>query len=127
MTRRSDSLLLWAPRVLGILVCLFLSLFALDAFGAGKTFMRALPDFLIHIAPMAVLLVVVALSWKWEWLGGVVFTALACGYAYLARHHAAWIPTIAGPLLVVGVLFLWSWVHRRRVVNGYPHSTAGKP
>ena len=26
MTRRSDSLLLWAPRVLGILVCLFLSL-----------------------------------------------------------------------------------------------------
>ena len=32
MTHRSQLLLLWSPRLLGIVVCLFLSLFALDAF-----------------------------------------------------------------------------------------------
>jgi hypothetical protein len=114
-TKRSDGLLLWSPRVLGILVCLFLSLFALDAFSSGKSVLQAVPDFLIHVAPMVILLGVVALSWRWEWVGGVAFTGLALAYAYAARHHASWIPVVAGPLLIVGVLFLWSWSQHRRL------------
>ena len=47
---RLGKLLLWSPRILGVLVCLFLSLFALDAFGGGKTFIQSLPDFGIHVA-----------------------------------------------------------------------------
>jgi hypothetical protein len=102
---------LWAPRVLGVLVCAFLSLFALDAFGGGKSFMQALPGFLIHVAPALLLLVVVAVSWRWEWIGGLVFAGLATGYAYLARQHPTWIAIISGPLLAVGILFFWSWRH----------------
>ena len=113
MASRSDALLLWSPRILGILVCLFLSLFALDAFGGGKGFVGALPGFLIHIAPMLVLAGVVAVSWRWEWVGGVVFTGLAAVYAFVARRHMAWIATISGPLRVVGVLFSWSCGRRR--------------
>jgi hypothetical protein len=119
MTKRSTALLLWSPRVLGILVCLFLSLFALDAFGDGKSVTRAITDFLIHVAPMALLLGVVALSWRWEWVGGSVFTVAAFTYAYMARHHLSWIPLVSGPLLLVGVLFLWSWTHHHR-----PHGAA---
>ena len=37
MTKISGHLLLWAPRVLGVLTCLFLGLFALDAFTEEKT------------------------------------------------------------------------------------------
>lgn len=118
MTARLDALLLWTPRVLGVLVCLFLSLFALDAFEEGTPFMQALPGFLIHLVPTAVLLGVVALSWRREWIGGVVFVGLAGGYAYFARRHVAWILTISGPLLVVGTLFVYSWVHRRRQRRG---------
>ena len=113
MDKRSDTLLLWAPRILGILVCAFLSVFALDAFGGGKTFVQALPDFAMHVAPMIVLLGVVALSWQWEWIGAIVFTALAAVYAYWAREHLTWIALVGGPLLVVGILFFWSWAHRR--------------
>jgi hypothetical protein len=115
MTNRSDALLLWSPRVLGIVVCLFLSLFALDAFSGGKSVAQAAADFLVHVAPMLVLLGVVALSWRWEWIGGAVFTALALTYAYVARHHLSWIPVVSGPLLVVGILFLWSWSRHRRL------------
>jgi glucose-6-phosphate-specific signal transduction histidine kinase len=115
MTMRSGTLLLWSPRVLGILVCLFLSLFALDAFSGGKSVDRAVTDFLIHVAPMLALLGVVALSWRWEWVGGIVFTALALTYAYVARQHLSWIPVVSGPLLAVGVLFLWSWTQHRRL------------
>ena len=91
----------------------FLSLFALDAFEEGMTIRQALPGFLVHLAPMAVLLAVVGLSWRREWIGGLVFTGLAATYAYVARHHASWIAVVSGPLLVVGILFLWSWVHGR--------------
>jgi MYXO-CTERM domain-containing protein len=89
-------------------------MFALDAFGPGKPVVRALEDFLVHVAPVLVLLLVVVLSWRWEWVGGGVFTACALFYAYATRSHPAWIPVVSGPLLLVGVLFLWSWRHRRR-------------
>ena len=117
MAKRSDALLLWSPRVLGIVVCLYLSLFALDAFSGGKIVTQAASDFFIHVAPMLVLFGVVALSWRWEWVGGSVFTGLALTYGYVARHHLPWIAVVSGPLLVVGILFLWSWTQHRRLHN----------
>ena len=107
MRSTGDTLLLWAPRWLGIAVCLFLALFALDAVGAH--------DFVFHIAPMVLLLAIVLVSWKEPWLGGAVFTVLALVYAYAARHRPDWVLTVSGPLLVVGILFLWSWSRLRRV------------
>ena len=111
--RQPNILLLWSPRLLGILVCLFFGLFALDAFGNGKAVIQALPDFGIHLAPVLVLLAVVGVSWRWEWVGAIVFTGLAAGYAYFARDHVSWILVIAGPLLLVGLLYSWSWVRHR--------------
>jgi hypothetical protein len=105
MRSMGDTLLLWAPRWLGIAVCFFLSLFALDAVGAH--------DFAFHLAPLALLLAIVLVSWRHPWLGGAVFTTLALVYAYSARHRPDWVLTVSGPLLVVGILFLWSWSRQR--------------
>jgi hypothetical protein len=120
MTKSSRQLLLWSPRILGILVCVFLGLFAFDAFGGGKTVMHALPDFGVHAAPVIALLAIIAVSWRWEWVGGIVFTGLAFAYAFFARDHLSWLVAIAAPLLIVGLLFLWSWRHHREL-----RSTAG--
>jgi hypothetical protein len=120
----TSKLLLWSPRVLGILVCFFLSLFSLDAFGGGKTLLEAIPGFAIHVAPVLILLVVVAVSWSREWVGGLVFTGLAGVYAYDARSHPSWVFVISGPLLIVGVLFFWSWFHRRDVRGHADRSAA---
>ena len=109
MSRRSALLLRWSPRVLGVAVCIFLGMFSLDAFGPDQTFWEALPGFFAHILPVLILLCVVALSWRWDWLGGAVFLSLAAAYVVFARDHLLWIPTIAGPLCAVGVLFLISW------------------
>jgi hypothetical protein len=95
--------------VLGILVSAFLGMFALDAFTEGKTFFQALPDFAIHLAPAVLLLAIVAASWRWEWVGGVAFVALALVYVAMVPGRPDWILVISGPLLIVGTLFLWSW------------------
>ena len=108
MSPVSARVLLWTPRVLGILLSVFLAMFALDAFSEGKTFIQALPDFAIHLVPAIVLLAIVAASWRWEWVGGLTFVALAVGYVAMVRR-LDWILVISAPLLVTGALFLLSW------------------
>jgi hypothetical protein len=114
MTTTSAGVLPWAPRVLGILVGILLSLFALDAFDDGKPFVQAFLDFVIHLAPATLVLVIVAVSWQREWIGGTAFVALAVAYATIVANRLEWILVISGPLFIVGLLFLWSWRHRRQ-------------
>jgi len=104
----------WLPRVVGLLVCLFLCVFSLDAFANEKSMIDALPDFAIHIAPPLTLIGVVALSWHRPWIGGIIFTGIAAVYAAVARAQPSWVLVISGPLLSVGLLWLWSWRDGRR-------------
>jgi hypothetical protein len=119
MTRTIDGVLLWSPRILGILMALFLSLFALDAFGEGKPFVESLSAFAIHLVPALVLLAIVAISWRWEWIGGMTFIGLAAAYMVMARGRVDWILVISGPLLVIGAGFLWSWHNKLHGVMPY--------
>jgi hypothetical protein len=108
------KLLIWSPRVLGVLVSVFIAVFALDAFGSGKPFVEAFADFLIHLIPSLVLLAVVVASWRRPWIGGLAFIAIAIAYGNLAGNHVSWIVAISAPLLIVGILCLWSWYGLRR-------------
>jgi hypothetical protein len=115
MATRLNRLVLWAPRLLGVLVSVFVGVFALDAFSEGKTFAQALPDFLVHLIPAAVLLGLVAASFRRPWIGGMAFVALGVLYAVtMSRGRIDWMVTISGPLLVVGGLFLLSWFQRAK-------------
>ena len=108
-----DKAMLWAPRLLAAAFAVFLSVFSLDAFGPGTTLSQALPDFLIHLIPAAIVLAVIALAWHREWIGAVVFAALAVAYLVTAREHLSWIAAISGPLLITAALYGWSWMRRR--------------
>jgi len=114
MTRPVKRLLFWTPRILCILFAVFVSLFALDVFGEGYGFWGTMLALLMHLIPTGVILIVLAISWRWEWVGGVLFTAL--GVLYLAmswgRFHWSAYLLISGPLFLVGVLFLINWLYR---------------
>jgi hypothetical protein len=112
MTRK-DLLLLWSPRILGIAMSLFFSLFALDAFEGGKPLAVVLTDFAIHLVPAAGVLAIVALSWRWPWIGGVAFVVLGAAYAPAVSFRLDWTLPISGPLLTAGALFLLSWRRHR--------------
>jgi hypothetical protein len=98
-------------------VGLFLGLFALDAFEPGKSFVSALADFAVHLAPAVIVLAIVAMSWRRPWIGGAAFMLLAAAYAVMARSRPDWILVISGPLLIVAMLFLWSWRHQQPAVG----------
>jgi glucose-6-phosphate-specific signal transduction histidine kinase len=111
MTISTGSLLVWAPRILGVGIAVFLALFALDAFERGFSG-ASLRDFAIHLLPALLVLAAVALAWRWPWIGGVIFVLLAAIYAVSVPGRFDWILVIAGPLLLTGLLFIWSWRHQ---------------
>lgn len=107
MTR--DQLLLWAPRLLGIALALFLSIFALDGFEPHKPIGVVLTDVAVHLVPAALVLAIVVLAWRWPLVGGIAFVLLAFGYALRVGFRIDWVMVISGPMLMTGLLFLWSW------------------
>jgi hypothetical protein len=112
MTSASRKLFLWAPRVLALSFCTFLSLFALDVFDEGRGPMEAAVALAVHMIPTAALLAAVAAAWRWEWIGAAVFIGAAALYAMsIAPRHLDWILVISGPLLVVGASYAWSWLY----------------
>ena len=117
MNPQTNKLLYWAPRTLCILFALFLSLFALDAFAQGAGFWRNVAAFLIHLAPVYLVLIVLALAWRWEWIGAAAFVALA--FLYLAatwgRFHWTVYVVISGSLALIGFLFLLNWIYKPRL------------
>jgi hypothetical protein len=111
MNTSSRRLLFWTPRATCIAFAIFLSMFALDVFGEGYGFWKTLLVLLIHLVPTYIVLVVLAIAWRWEWIGAAGFGGLAMWYAKSAwRHHPDWVVSIAGPLLVIAVLFLVNWL-----------------
>jgi hypothetical protein len=108
-------ILFWAPRVLAILFAVFISLFALDVFGAGYGFWETLLALFMHLIPTWFVLLALALAWRWEWIGAILFAALGLGYILMARGQFDWIAylLISGPLFLTGALFLVSWWLRR--------------
>jgi hypothetical protein len=111
MKAPARQFLFWAPRVLGIFFATFVSLFALDVFNGGYGFRETIVALLIHLIPTAIIGAVLAVSWRREWIGGILFTALGAAYVATSWRRFGWIACamIAGPLLLMGILFLVNW------------------
>jgi len=110
-------MLFWSPRLLGMAFAAFLASFALDVFGEGYGVRDTILALGIHLVPAAIIVIALALAWKFEWIGAVLFSALAVlvWVTSPARRHTASQSVafvLAIPLLVLGALFLANWVKR---------------
>jgi hypothetical protein len=107
-------LVFWMPRILCVLFAVFVSLFALDVFGEGYDFWETIVALVMHLIPTGIILISLAIAWRWEWIGAILFLALGVGYVIMAWGKFEWTTylLIAGPLFLVGVLFLVNWFCR---------------
>jgi hypothetical protein len=118
MKRR--SFIYWLPRILGILFLCFLALFSLDVFGMEGTMLQKIGGFFIHNIPVFILLGVLIVSWKYELVGTTVFFLAAIFYMGMTSGNlnesgmmSAWL-AIAGPALLISVLFFLSWREKKK-------------
>ena len=113
---KTPRLLFWTPRILCLLFAGFISIFALDVFQENRGFWSTAIALLMHLIPTGILLIILAVSWRREWVGALLFTGLGIFYivAFWGRFPLATCFIIAGPLVLVGVLFLLGWLQRRK-------------
>ena len=118
MKRPVKKILFWSPRILGILISIFVSLFALDVFGEGYSTVETIVALVMHLIPTFVILIVLGIAWRWEWIGGFLFVAL--GVLYITLF---WEPSnlpaylvISGPLFLTGILFLLDGCYRSAIL-----------
>jgi hypothetical protein len=115
MTSAANRVLFWAPRVLTIVFAIFVAAFALDVFGEGYSGWRLLLALIIHLVPAAIIAAVLALAWRWEWVGTLLFAGLGLFYLRYNLRHPNWILVISGPMFVIAALFLINWVNRSQL------------
>lgn len=116
MNANMKHVLFWAPRILGILFAMFLSLFALDVFEGGG-FWETLLALLIHLIPVYIVIIVLIVAWRWEWVGAILFAALAVFYVVSTwgRVHWSAYVVISGASVLIGVLFMLNWIYRAQL------------
>jgi hypothetical protein len=120
MTSHAARILRWSPRVLALTFGAFITLFALDAFSESNGFVEMLVGFTIHLLPTFLVLGIVMISWKREWIGAILFTVLAILYvaSVWERYQLRWWSSyllIGGPMLVVAVLYGVNWILRDQI------------
>jgi hypothetical protein len=114
MKKPANRILYWLPRILCLLFAVFISLFALDVFGAGYGFWETIVALLMHLIPTAMILLALAIAWRREWVGAILFLGLGAWYVVMAWGKFTWTTylLISGPAFLISVLFLVSWLHR---------------
>ena len=118
MTQLSKRTLFWTPRALSILFIAFLSIFALDVFDEGLSFWRTLIALTMHLTPCFVLIAVLVLAWRWEWIGAALYGAAGTLYLVMPPRPnppISWILEIAGPAFAIAALFLVNWLKRAEI------------
>ena len=127
--KTSIKVIHWLPRIICILAILFISMFAMDTFGPEKTIWQQLGDLSVHIIPSFLLIAFLVLAWKWEFVGGIIFTLIGFGmspFVFLLNYQRnnfslgaslSVILMITFPFVVVGILFIISHYMKKKELS----------
>lgn len=100
--------LYWFPRILTIIAILFMLMFSFDVFSGNEPFARKMLGFLIHNIPVLILIAVLIIAWKWEFIGGMLLVVAAVGggiFFYSFTKNTGSLIVMA-PFLITGLLFI---------------------
>jgi hypothetical protein len=123
MSELSRRVLYWTPRALCIAFALFLAVFSLDVFSDGRGFWQTLFALAMHNIPSALIVAMLVVAWRREWIGTVLFAAAGLSYVIWTMQHGNlsaevklnWIMVVAGPIFVIAALFLVNWLKRAQL------------
>ena len=106
--------LFWTPRILTLLFAGFISIFAMDVFEGHHPLGQTLLALAMHLIPTGVVLLSLAIAWRWEWVGAVLYAAMGVFYFVTQWGRFSWdvYALIAGPLFLLALLYLLGWRYR---------------
>ena len=119
----------WAPRILSILFIVFLAMFSLDMIESERSIGDIIIGLIVHNIPVFILIGLLIIAWKHELVGAVTFITAGLLYSGFTVFRAiqseipwyqsiSWCLTIAGPIFLIGILFLLNWKCKRSQCMG---------
>jgi hypothetical protein len=121
---KPNKFIFWAPRILLILFALFLGIFSFDVFDSCNGFFECVLGLFMHNLPSLILLVILAISWKHELVGAVIFIILGsiCIIGIIVSLLLSPIEMI-NPILIIGsvvffligILFFIGWKQKKKI------------
>jgi hypothetical protein len=118
--RKISPWLYWAPRIMTIIFILYISMFSLDVFDMDLGFWGTIVGLFMHNIPSFVMIVLLIVAWKHEWVGAIGYIALALLYIISAASRVnllmalSWSLTIAGPAILLGALWDLNWRWKKK-------------
>ena len=116
--------LYWTPRILAIVLVLFLTVFSWDVFDSCNNIAECFLALPIHNIPAFILAILLWISWKREIVGAITF--VIAGFLYIALlvistiisgkfewYIISWPMILAGPSFLIGYLFWLNWKKRK--------------
>lgn len=117
---KPNRFVFWTPRILSILLILFLALMSLDIFDGNYGFWGTVLGLFMHNIPALVLLIVLIIAWKYEIVGGIVFTLAGLMHLILTIlrlgfdfYSLIWIIIISGIAFFIAILFFIGWFRKK--------------
>lgn len=121
-----NKFIYWTPRVLSILLIVFLAIFSSDVFDGDYSFWGTVLGLLIHNIPSFILLGILTISWKYEIVGGVAFILAGISYmifTVIRESVEPWYMSLAlslilvVPAFLIGILFLVGWFKKKKITH----------
>ena len=80
---------------------------------------KKLGGFFIHLIPNFVLILVLVVAWKHEWVGTIAYIIVGILYnvMFWGRFPVYTYLIISGPLFLIAVLFWLNWMNRKKLFN----------
>jgi hypothetical protein len=113
LSDRMARLVYLIPRITGIIIAVFISLFALDVFDMDGTIWQKIVGFIIHAAPSLIFGLVMFFAWVRPLAGAIVFGlgALYFLFYFVMENEFGFSNFLifAFPLAIISVLFYINW------------------
>lgn len=104
----------WLPRIFCILYIIILSFFSFSIFGQGLESWKTVLLFIAHNIPSILIIVILILSWKRSWLGGVALTLLGIVLFLWQPGRSNFLFSLV-PMVGIGMLFFLNWSLRGKI------------
>lgn len=116
--------LFWTPRIILIVFALFLAIFSFDIFDSAISISQIIIGLLLHNIPSIILVIILILVWKRDFVGAIIFLTLGTLCLIGAIISLIFLPISRfNPILIIGTviflligfLFLLGWKKKKHL------------
>jgi hypothetical protein len=111
------KIITWTPRILAIIIIIFVTLLAFDGFVPLSTPFNSSLSLAVSLLPAIILSLALILSWFYRMAGGITYIILGGAMSFFVHANVDELSflTLSSPVLAVGVLFLLSHFYDKAI------------